>query len=105
MMILILIIISLDEIKTMLREKQSKINDMESMSIKSRKNLELINKKIDAQNEQLLQLLVNITDSEQDVSSMDSEEVLNKQNELTNKINKVLDNLRNIRNSLAEIIR
>ena len=68
--------ISLDEIKTMLREKQSKINDMESMSIKSRKNLELINKKIDAQ-----------------------------QNELTNKINKVLDNLRNIRNSLAEIIR
>ncbi len=37
--------ISLDEIKTMLREKQSKINDMESMSIKSRKNLELINKK------------------------------------------------------------
>jgi len=97
--------ISLDEIKTMLREKQSKINDMESMSIKSRKNLELINKKIDAQNEQLLQLLVNITDSEQDVSSMDSEEVLNKQNELTNKINKVLDNLRKIRNSLAEIIR
>ena len=97
--------ISLDEIKTMLREKQSKINDMESMSIKSRKNLELINKKIDDQNEQLLQLLVNITDSEQDVSSMDSEEVLNKQNELTNKINKVLDNLRNIRNSLAEIIR
>ena len=97
--------ISLDEIKTMLREKQSKINDMESMSIKSRKKLELINKKIDAQNEQLLQLLVNITDSEQDVSSMDSEEVLNKQNELTNKINKVLDNLRNIRNSLAEIIR
>ena len=51
--------ISLDEIKTMLREKQSKINDMESMSIKSRKNLELINKKIDAQNEQLLQLLDN----------------------------------------------
>ena len=97
--------ISLDEIKTMLREKQSKINDMESMSIKSRKNLKLINKKIDAQNEQLLQLLVNITDSEQDVSSMDSDEVLNKQNELTNKINKVLDNLRNIRNSLAEIIR
>ena len=97
--------ISLDEIKTMLREKQSKINDMESMSIKSRKNLELINKKIDAQNEQLLQLLVNITDSEQDVSTMDSTEVLNKQNELTNKINKVLDNLRNIRNSLAEIIR
>jgi hypothetical protein len=97
--------ISLDEIKTMLREKQSKINDMESMSIKSRKNLELINKKIDAQNEQLLQLLVNITDSEQDVSSMDSKEVLDKRNELTNKINKVLDNLRNIRNSLAEIIR
>ena len=97
--------ISLDEIKTLLREKQNKINDMEAMSVKSRKKLELINKKIDAQNEELLQLLVNITDSEQDVSSMDSDEVLNKQNELTNKINKVLDNLRKIRNSLAEIIR
>ena len=32
------------------------------MSVKSRKKLELINKKIDAQNEELLQLLVNITD-------------------------------------------
>ncbi len=97
--------ISLDEIKTLLREKQNKINDMETMSVKSRKKLELINKKIDAQNEELLQLLVNITDSEQDVSTMDSTEVLTKKNELTNKINKVLDNLRKIRNSLAEIIR
>jgi len=97
--------ISLDEIKTLLREKQSKIDNMEELSTKSRKKLEIINKKIDAQNEELLQLLVNITDSEQDVSSMDSKEVLNKKNELTNKINKVLDNLRNIRNSLAEIIR
>ena len=97
--------ISLDEIKTLLREKQNKINDMEAMSVKSRKKLELINKKIDAQNEELLQLLVNITDSEQDVSTMDSTEVLTKKNELTNKINKVLYNLRKIRNSLAEIIR
>jgi vacuolar-type H+-ATPase subunit I/STV1 len=97
--------ISLDEIKTLLREKQSKIDNMEELSTKSRKKLEIINKKIDAQNEELLQLLVSITDSEQDVSSMDSKEVLNKKNELTNKINKVLDNLRNIRNSLAEIIR
>ena len=96
--------ISLDEIKTLLREKQSKIDNMEELSTKSRKKLEIINKKIDAQNEELLQLLVSITDSEQDVSSMDSKEVLNKKNELTNKINKVLDNLRNIRNSLAEII-
>ena len=37
--------ISLDEIKTLLREKQNKINDMEAMSVKSRKKLELINKK------------------------------------------------------------
>ena len=81
--------ISLDDIKSLLREKQSKINTMEESSIKSRKKLELINKKIDAQNEELLQLLVNITDSEQDVSTMDSKEVLNKKNELTNKINKV----------------
>ena len=82
--------ISLDEIKTLLREKQSKIDNMEELSTKSRKKLEIINKKIDAQNEELLQLLVSITDSEQDVSSMDSKEVLNKKNELTNKINKVL---------------
>ena len=32
--------ISLDEIKTLLREKQNKINDMEAMSVKSRKKLE-----------------------------------------------------------------
>mgnify|MGYP003970205797 FL=1 len=55
--------------------------------------------------EKLLTLIMEITESEQDVSTLDSKEVLNKRNELTKKINKVLDNLRKIRNTLADIIR
>ena len=43
--IFFLFLISLiDDIKSLLREKQSKINTMEELSIKSRKKLELINK-------------------------------------------------------------
>jgi hypothetical protein len=97
--------ITLDEIHKILKEKEKKINNITEISTKNIKKLKIINKKIDDQKMELLQLLVTITDSEQDVSSMDSKQVLNKKNELTNKINKVLKNLRNIRNSLAEIIR
>jgi hypothetical protein len=97
--------ISLEEIYKLLKAKESKINNITEISTKNIKKLKIIDQKIENQKMELLQLLVTITDSEQDVSMMDSKQVLNKKNELTNKINKVLTNLRNIRNSLAEIIR
>jgi hypothetical protein len=50
-------------------------------------------------------IIIHITESEQYVSTLDTKNVLNSPNELNKRINKVLDNMRKIRNSLADIIR
>jgi hypothetical protein len=48
---------------------------------------------------------VEITESQQYVSSMDSNELSRDNTELAKSIENVLDNLRKIRNSLADVIR
>lgn len=96
---------SIKEIEELLKQRSIKIDTMMNTTAISREKLKLINQKINIEEEKLLNLIMEITESEQDVSTLDSKEVLNKRNELTKKINKVLDNLRKIRNSLADIIR
>jgi hypothetical protein len=96
---------SIKEIEELLKQRSIKIDTMMNTTASSREKLKLINQKINIEEEKLLNLIMEITESEQDVSTLDSKEVLNKRNELTKKINKVLDNLRKIRNSLADIIR
>lgn len=96
---------SIKEIEELLKQRSIKIDTMMNTTTSSREKLKLINQKINIEEEKLLNLIMEITESEQDVSTLDSKEVLNKRNELTKKINKVLDNLRKIRNSLADIIR
>jgi chromosome segregation ATPase len=96
---------SIKEIEELLKQRSIKIDTMMNTTASSREKLKLINQKMNIEEEKLLNLIMEITESEQDVSTLDSKEVLNKRNELTKKINKVLDNLRKIRNSLADIIR
>jgi len=96
---------SIKDIEELLQKRKVNIDSMEDATKSSREKLKLINKKMKNEEDKLLELIMNITESEQDVSSMDSKDVLNKRNELTNRIEKVLDNLRKIRNSLADIIR
>lgn len=96
---------SIKEIEELLKQRSIKIDTMMNTTASSREKLKLINQKMNIEEEKLLTLIMEITESEQDVSTLDSKEVLNKRNELTKKINKVLDNLRKIRNSLADIIR
>ena len=96
---------SIKDIEELLQKRKVNIDSMEYATKSSREKLKLINKKMKNEEDKLLELIMNITESEQDVSSMDSKDVLNKRNELTNRIEKVLDNLRKIRNSLADIIR
>lgn len=96
---------SVKEIEELLKQRSINIDTMMNTTASSREKLKLINQKMNIEEEKLLTLIMEITESEQDVSTLDSKEVLNKRNELTKKINKVLDNLRKIRNSLADIIR
>ena len=96
---------SIKDIEELLKQRSIKIDTMMNTTASSREELKLINQKMNIEEEKLLTLIMEITESEQDVSTLDSKEVLNKRNELTKKINKVLDNLRKIRNTLADIIR
>jgi|SaaInlV_150m_DNA_2_1039686.scaffolds.fasta_scaffold56761_2 hypothetical protein len=96
---------SIKDIEELLKQRSIKIDTMMNTTASSREKLKLINQKMNIEEEKLLTLIMEITESEQDVSTLDSKEVLNKRNELTKKINKVLDNLRKIRNTLADIIR
>ena len=96
---------SIKDIEELLKQRSIKIDTMMNTTASSREKLKLINQKMNIEEEKLLTLIMEITESEQDVSTLDSKEVLNKRNELTKKINKVLDNLRKIRNTLADMIR
>jgi uncharacterized protein YPO0396 len=96
---------SMNEIEELLQQQQVKINSMEDITKSSREKLELINKRMDVEKDRLIELIMEITESEQYVSSMDSNELSRDNRELTKRIDKVLDNLRKIRNSLADIIR
>lgn len=97
--------ITLAQINELLQRKKNSLTDLEGVSKRSREKLRLINKQINSQEEELLNIIMYITESEQDVSTLDTKNVLSSPNELNKRINKVLDNLRKIRNSLADIIR
>ena len=96
---------SLQEIQELLTTKERQLGKLTDITISSREKIEKINQQLDVQQDELLKLIMYITDSEQDVSILDSKEVLSSQDILTEKINTILDNLRNIRMALADTIR
>jgi hypothetical protein len=97
--------IPLTDIYNLLEGKKKKINHLNDITKQNREKLRLINQNLDRQQEELLKLIIYITDSEQDVSSLDSKEVLSNENVMEERLNRILDNLRKIRISLVEIIR
>ena len=97
--------IPLTDIYNLLEGKKKKINHLNDITKQNREKLRLINQNLDRQQEELLKLIIYITDSEQDVSSLDSKEVLSNENVMEERLNRILDNLRKIRMSLVEIIR
>ena len=78
---------SIKDIEELLKQRSIKIDTMMNTTASSREKLKLINQKMNIEEEKLLTLIMEITESEQDVSTLDSKEVLNKRNELTKKIN------------------
>ena len=77
---------SIKDIEELLKQRSIKIDTMMNTTASSREKLKLINQKMNIEEEKLLTLIMEITESEQDVSTLDSKEVLNKRNELTKKI-------------------
>jgi hypothetical protein len=96
--------ISIRDIEKLLESKQTKINDMESMTKGSREKLKKINKKLDDQEKQLIEIISNIALSQREVDNLDDFNVNNDQ-VFAKKIKDILNDMRKIRLSLADIIR
>ena len=96
--------ISIRDIEKLLESKQTKINDMESMTKGSREKLKKINTKLDEQEKQLIEIISNIALSQREVDNLDDFNVNNDQ-VFAKKIKDILNNMRKIRLSLADIIR
>ena len=96
--------ISIQDIEQLLESRQTKINDMENMTKGSREKLKKINKKLDEQEKQLIEIISNIALSQREVDNLDDFNVNNDQ-VFAKKIKAILNNMRKIRLSLADIIR
>ena len=70
----------------------------------SREKLKKINKKLDEQEKQLIEIISNIALSQREVDNLDDFNVNNDQ-VFAKKIKDILNNMRKIRLSLADIIR
>jgi|TARA_B110000967_G_C18894723_1_gene569761 lysyl-tRNA synthetase class I len=94
---------SVEEIIQMLRNKQGDIQGMDSMTNNSRDKLKKINEQMDEQQKVLELLVMNITQVQSNVDDFDK---YNKEDDVdfSNEIQKVINNLRSIRKSLAYLI-
>ena len=96
--------ISIQDIEQLLESRQMKIKDMENMTTSSREKLKKINKKLDEQEKQLIEIISNIALSQREVDNLDDFNVNNDQ-VFAKKIKDILSDMRKIRISLADIIR
>jgi len=95
--------VTVEEIENMLREKQLDIRGMDQMTKSSREKLKKINKKMDTQEKKLIEIVTKLTTNEAMIGALDN---YNEGNiDFSKEIETVTNNLRNIRSSLADIIR
>ena len=96
--------ISIQDIEQLLQSRETKIKDMETMTRSSREKLKKINTKLDEQEKQLIEIISNIALSQREVDNLDDFNVNNDQ-AFAKKIKDILNDMRKIRLSLADIIR
>lgn len=95
--------VTVEEIENMLREKQLDIRGMDQMTKNSREKLKKINKQMDTQEKKLIEIITKLTTNEAMIGALDD---YNEGNiDFSKEIETVTNNLRNIRSSLADIIR
>jgi hypothetical protein len=95
---------TIDEIKSMLRVKQLDIRKMENITKSSRMKLKKINEQMNKQERKLVDIISQLTTNEAMVGRLDND-YNQDNNEFSKEIQNVTDNLRTIRNSLADIVR
>lgn len=95
--------ITIEEIEKMLRDKQSKISDMENMTNNNRVKLAKINQQLKVQERKLIEIITNISYAQQSIDNLDNF-IVNGNQKFTAQINKILLNMRKIRLNLANLI-
>ncbi len=95
--------VSIEDIKNLLKDKKSKIKNMEKVTNKSKEKLKKIHEKMDEQQKELVTIITDLAQSEEYL-----DEVIDNTldiYEIEEKIKKVMKELRKMRKTLADIIR
>ena len=95
--------ISLQELKQLLLEKKKKINELTFDSKSNAATLKKINKAIDEQHNELINIIIKLSDSLVDMDNLDR--YTNDEEDFSSKLENVELNLRKIKSSLANLIK
>lgn len=95
--------VSIEDIKELLKKKQSKIKDMEKMTNDSKEKLKKIHEKMDEQQQELVAIMTKLALFEGDLDEV-RDDTLSMQ-EIEEKIKQIMKDLRKMRKTLADIIR
>jgi hypothetical protein len=95
--------ITLDELKNLLSERQHKIAELTHESKSYVSTLKNINKAIDEQQEELINIIIKLGDSLVDVDNLDN--YTSNEDDFSSKLEKVELKLRKIKGSLANLIK
>ena len=96
--------ISLQELKQLLLEKKKKINELTFDSKSNAAMLKKINKSIDAQHNELINIIIKLGDSLVDIDNLDRY-AADDEDDFASKLENVEVKLRKIKGSLANLIK
>ena len=96
--------ISLQELKQLLLEKKKKINELTFDSKSNAATLRKINKAIDEQQEELINIIIKLGDSLVDIDNLDRY-AADDEDDFASKLENVEVKLRKIKSSLANLIK
>ena len=96
--------ISLQELKQLLLEKKKKINELTFDSKSNAAMLKKINKSIDAQHNELINIIIKLGDSLVDIDNLDRY-AADDEDDFSSKLENVEVKLRKIKGSLANLIK
>ena len=96
--------ISLQELKQLLLEKKKKINELTFDSKSNAAMLKKINKSIDAQHNELINIIIKLGDSLVDIDNLDRYSA-DDEDDFASKLENVEVKLRKIKGSLANLIK
>jgi DNA-binding transcriptional MerR regulator len=96
--------ITIEEIGKLLQREQNRIESMENTSTKSREKIQKINRQLDEQEKQIIEIITNIAYAQQSIDNLEDFNE-NDDSNFTIQINDILANMRKIRLTLANVIK